>query len=293
MNISAIQTLFSLALCSVFFASSSQVSLVDIYIDPAPTKTPAIFAPGIVSSKDFNEMGCTFSPDGREFYFARENDDSMEILMCRYSDGQLSSPASVLSSGKFNSEPHLSLDNKTLYVTRSNREDKTFESGIWTMIRSENGWSLPTFFRKGMYVSTTNSGAIYYSGMLPNGWISGQIVRARPRANGFSEPIELAGDVNSDSYELHPCVSPQEDFIIFVSRRAAGKKTTREFNDLYLSFRNEDGSWGKAIYLGDLLGESTKMCPSLSPDQRFLFYSSNGDIYWVSTDFVEHHRPRQ
>ncbi len=36
-----------------------------------PGMTPDMFAPGVVSTNDLIEMGCTWTPDGREFYFDR------------------------------------------------------------------------------------------------------------------------------------------------------------------------------------------------------------------------------
>ena len=42
------------------------------YLGQKPPGTdPEVFAPGIVSTDDHIEMGCAWTPDGKEFYFDR------------------------------------------------------------------------------------------------------------------------------------------------------------------------------------------------------------------------------
>ena len=72
--------------------------------------------------------------------------------------------------------------------------------------------------------------------------------------------------------------------IIFSSKRLSEDKG---YYDLYLSFKKGDGSWGKAIHLGKNFGEGVKMCASLSPDGKYIFYMLNMDIYWVSAEIIE------
>ena len=43
---------------------------------PAPGDTPRVFAPGIVSLTGSGDYACTWSPDGREFYFTRTTRDT-------------------------------------------------------------------------------------------------------------------------------------------------------------------------------------------------------------------------
>ena len=54
---------------------------------------------------------------------------------------------------------------------------------------------------------------------------------------------------------------------------------------LYISFRNEDGSWSQAKDTG-LDGSLA----SLSPDGEYLLYSAGGDIYWVDADYIDQFR---
>lgn len=54
---------------------------------------------------------------------------------------------------------------------------------------------------------------------------------------------------------------------------------------MYISF-NKNGTWTKAINLGPKVNtEKTEMCPSVSPDGKYLFFhrggEDDGDIYWI------------
>ena len=53
-----------------------------------PGMKPEIFAPGLVSTKDHKEFSCTFSPDGKEFYFSRDD----HIMVCRLEKGRWTAP---------------------------------------------------------------------------------------------------------------------------------------------------------------------------------------------------------
>ncbi|MCK7537944.1 MAG: hypothetical protein MZV63_46820 [Marinilabiliales bacterium] len=61
---------------------------------------------------------------------------------------------------------------------------------------------------------------------------------------------------------------------------------------LFVSFRNPDGTWSEAIDLSghglDPHGKSAK----ISPDGKYLFFGTNGDIYWVASALIEDLRPR-
>ena len=101
--------------------------------------------------------------------------------------------------------------------------------------------------------------------------------------------------------------------MIFASNRPGGFGVY----DLYISYRQPDGSWGQATNLGpeiNALGTSTSW-PQLSPDGKYLFFVSSseplkgfaaehfsysqlrnlqlsvangwGNIYWVDAGFIE------
>ena len=62
--------------------------------------------------------------------------------------------------------------------------------------------------------------------------------------------------------------------------------------DLWICFIEDENVWSKPINLGKNINtfesESTAV---ISPDDKYLFYSSNGSIYWVSTCVIEELKP--
>ena len=82
-----------------------------------PGTMPEIFAPGVISTSA-HEFSCCFSPDGKEFYFARNVAELNEkvIMVTRLRDGVWTAPAVVpFVENQFSFEPLITPDNKRLY----------------------------------------------------------------------------------------------------------------------------------------------------------------------------------
>ena len=59
-------------------------------------------------------------------------------------------------------------------------------------------------------------------------------------------------------------------------------------SDIYVSFRSDDGQWANAIALGNGVNTSgQEFCPFVTRDGRFLFYTSNQDLYWVDAAGID------
>ena len=101
------------------------------------------------------------------------------------------------------------------------------------------------------------------------------------------DPEIVGGEINTPYFENHPFIAPDESYIIFDSDRDCAHPATQEKVDLYVCFRNKDGSWGKVIPFGERLGKKDKNCAYVSPDGKFLFYASEGNIYWVDAKIIE------
>ena len=82
-----------------------------------PGKTPKLFAPGIVSTKKFDEYGCTFSPDGKEFYFSRRKGPyDVTILVTKQSGQSWSDPVDASFVAGYDCvEPHYSASGNKIF----------------------------------------------------------------------------------------------------------------------------------------------------------------------------------
>ena len=273
----------------VRFAEGENTGLQGPYLgqDP-PGETAVVFAPGIVSTIGNHEFCCTFSPDGKECYFNRY----MVIMVSRWEEDGWSAPEPAEFTGSYRAhEPHITGDNKTVFFGSFRPQPGSDEKepyGIWFAERIEGGWGEPSFAGRGMYVTTSTAGNIYLTDnsegtpkehgiavtTLVDGWF-GELVRLKGGPNS-PPPGRLPG--------RHPCISPDESFILFDSYKDVEYPGE---GALFISFRNEDGSWGAPINLGEGVNTSHHICASLSPDGKYLFFQSNSDIYWVSTGIFD------
>jgi len=265
-----------------------------------PGTTPEVFLPGLVSSQEYFEFTNTISPDGKEFYFARRIDKKDIQMVVRWENGTLSQPEEarfLKNAGGF--EPHISPDGSKLFITRFSppptgiSEDKNLSPqdmeaqmvNIWAMDNLNPGWGEPKFCVNGMYVTTCNIGTIYTTDIRST---SDGVCRYTLVNGKYSEREHLQGGINAPSPGAHPCIAPDESYIVFDSKR----KTDPEDGDLYVCFKLKNGTWSDAFNLGSTINTQwNDFCASLSPDGKYLFYMSKGDIYWVSAKIIEEFEP--
>ena len=297
-------TCFALALLATFFPSGfTQDALEKQYEGPyfgqePPGLEAVVFAPGLISIDEFHEYGGVFSPDGREFYFTRsETGEDDTIMVSRMEGGSWSAPRKAEFAGEhYTHEPCISCDGKRLFFgsQRPLPDGRTFKSfiegyRIWAVDRAEAGWGEPYLLgsrpREGflMYVSASESGNLY----VGSRW---GISVIRPTADGYSEPEDIGAPfADREGRTGHPCIAPDESFMLLDSDRAGSLGEL----DIFVSFRLEDGGWSDPVSLGPAVNTADNdVCPRLTPDGKFILYSKTGsdgqssDIYWISSEII-------
>jgi ankyrin repeat protein/glyoxylase-like metal-dependent hydrolase (beta-lactamase superfamily II) len=266
-----------------------------------PGMIPEVFAPGIVSTEK-NELNSVFTPDGKEFYFTIESSQGKwTIMVMKRKTDQWTKPQPASFSGTFSDvDLFISPDGKKLYYCSNRPLDgkgapaATFD--IWVVDRIGEEWSAPKNMgapinsaENEFYPSVTKDGTMYFQSRRPDTRGPRDIYRARLE-NGVYAKVENLGDViNSDLFEGDGLISPDEDFLIYSVNRPGGFG----LGDLYISYRDTDGGWSKPLNMGDKINtKSNENCPILSPDGKFLFYTSGNDIYWVSAKVIDELRPK-
>ncbi len=251
-----------------------------------PGLTPKIFAPGLISTHGHFEFACTFSPDGKEFYFTRRNDRGANVIMVsKWEEEGWIAPDTAAFSYPGDHEPHITPDGKRLYFGTNRVKPGTDQPtyGIWVMDRVGDDWSTSEFAADGMYVSATNDGSIYLTDI--SGQTEGGIVKMIWKDGVFDDPVRLGDGVNHPSNGIHPFIQPNEKYILFDCQREDGYGGE---GDIYVSFRNDQGNWSEAKNLGeDVNGIGIDFCAYVSPDGKYIFYTKNRDIYWVSISILE------
>ena len=100
----------------------------------------------------------------------------------------------------------------------------------------------------------------------------------------YTTPINLGTNINTEKSEYDPGISANEDYLIFAS---SGRTDALGKADLYGSKTNNTHQWKKAVNLGKPISTSTRdYCPSFTPDDKYFFFSSEGDIKWVEAQTV-------
>ena len=266
-----------------------------------PTDTPELFAPGWISLPGQYEFGSVFSVDGLEMFFAVDLGGRSEIRSIRVREGEWGPVETVISHSEYSfNDPFLSPDgNRLFYISDRplNGSDPAKDHDIWYSIRREQGWSAPinagpmiNTVKNEYYMSFTREGSMYFGS---NGAADEDrpgdfdIYFAEADHFRFQRPSRLPETVNSRQYEADVFIAPDESYLIFCSVRGEGLGE----GDLYVSFRSPDGGWTAAKNMGETINtEYHELCPFVTSDGKYLFFTSNRDIYWVHADIIDSYR---
>ncbi|MFC4763562.1 TolB-like translocation protein [Dyella koreensis] len=259
-----------------------------------PVKAAELLGAGVIST-GLQETTAALSPDGKTLYFLRsdfaEKDDT--ILVAHRRGDSWSTPEVASFSGQWHdSEPAYAPDGKRLYFV-SNRPPHTGEApvtaemggqtfagtNLWYVERQADGrWGEPVHvegaLNEGAMLynpSVAANGDIYFSAHRPDAGKLYQIYVVHPTGNGYSAPqrVEL-GDLTHN--RMDPCVDPQGRFLLFAGNEGDSLGSA----DIYIAFRQGDGSWGKPEHLGgDVNTASLENAPTLGPGFGELYVSSN------------------
>lgn len=251
--------------------------IVDIFADP-PDSIPKIFAKGIISIQDRYEYGLAISPCYDEIFFTASSPGEGLMVLRKTDDGNWSSPetANLRGNNSWEQEAFYTPDGQKLYFASPANDT----SRIWVSSKEKANWSSPILLdspvndTRVFWATFTNTNTMYYSNLNVF-----KIYRSQISENQYKE-VEHSGI----PFGMHPSVSKDESYILFNYR-----------GDIYVAFKNKEKEWAEPIKLGGLINTSEygETCPSLSPDEKYIFFSryndlnKKSDIYWVSSIIIE------
>lgn len=268
--------IFSLLFLGLITLNSiSQINTVDYLGQTLPTDVPEIFAPDIVSLNDRYEYGLSISPNGGEIFFTCESPGSGLMRIVKTGD-EWSSPevANLRESNIWEFEAFYTKTGDSLFFTSEDEGKYQF----YYVTITDIGWGEANKLNSAvndddvMWCSFSDNGNMYFTK------ISDVSSYCSKKVN---EIYQVGEKIASGK---HPYVSSDESFFLY---DASG--------EIYIRFKNIDGeTWDPAIKLNSSINTSySETCPSLSPDEKYMFFSryndtgNKSDIYWVTTDFIE------
>lgn len=271
-------------LLNIAFAQETHVTdskfppLADRYLGQEPPGlTPEIFAPGIVSTQESLETEVLFLPDMSELSFTRSGrgNKEPEWLLMEYNNQRWSRKS-------------IPADDITQYKER-------FSPGLSEIKRHEVFRDIPI-----IGFSTSAQGTIYFYVLdFTDG--SGHMSYSRFVNGKYQKPQKMSEAINTGKYIAHPFIAPDESYLMWDA-----EKEDENTPDIYISFRQQDGSWGKAINMGPQINTGLyEQRPKVTPDGKYLFYWKGevktgddgstyvvGDPCWVDAQIIENLRPK-
>lgn len=279
--------IFTSLICFLLVSLSAQKTA---YLGQKPPGGKAeIFAPSEISQPDLYEFGSVFNRSATAFYFAVNFRGKEEIRACYLVDGAWTKAKTILEHPLYGfNDPFLSPDEQRLYFISQrplNAKGPTKDYDIWYVEKKGDGWGEPinagdpiNTSGEEYYISFTEKGRLYFASNRKGGNFD---IYFSDLVNGeFQKPNRLSNAINSPHYEADVFIDPKERYIIFCADRPDGFGR----GDLYISFKTKEGTWSQAQNMGAEINSSGhELCPYVSPDGAYLFYTSREDIYWVAS----------
>lgn len=239
----------------------------------------------------------TFSPDGATAVYVKPGVGLVEARRLRggWTEAE---PLPFSGGGSTDSDPFLSPDGRRLFFwsTRptGNVGTAAGSSEVWVAERRADGWGAPQRLEPPVNDGSSEpipavaaDGTLYFASFRPGGRGAVDLYRARPSATGYATPENLGVTVNSPAAELDGYISPEQDVLVFASDRPGGFGRL----DLYVSHRVV-GGWSPARNLGRAVnGPDDEHCPQITPDGRFLVFSTPEGIFQVDAAVLDDATP--
>jgi ankyrin repeat protein/Tol biopolymer transport system component len=286
-----------------------------------PGLEPELFAKGIISSARSQFSCCVFSPDGNEVFWGSlfpvpgSGFSKARLFSMKRENDKWTAPELAPFSSEFGEDvPFYSPDGKKLFFISNRPIEKEDKAGkenmwylqkenIWYLQKEGKDWSEPKLVGPSVNAININHYGIsvdkdynlYFASRSGGGKGMYDIYRAKFENGQYSKPENLGDPINTESHDFTPFIAPDGSYLIFT--RSGGSDGTVVYN-LYISFRQEDGSWANPKNMGEKINsKSQDLCPILSPDGNYLFFlssrSGNDDIYWMDAKIIENLKPKE
>ncbi len=229
-----------------------------------------------------------------EVYFTTI-DSKENIYFSKMRNDQWSKPkiASFSDPNYSDADPFLTREGNRIYFISdrpTEPNDKNLDWNIWYANNENEVWTDPKPLPKPVnsdesdeyFFSISDKGNAFFSSNRAGGQGSFDIYTIKVLDNDqFSEPRNVGRPLSTEKYEFDPYISPDENFIIFSINENGN-------SSLFYSYKDPKNNWTEPQNLGSQINTTRQdFAPSLSADGKFIFYSNNGKLRWVSSEIIK------
>jgi len=156
--------------------------------------------------------------------------------------------------------------------------------GIYACERNAEGWGEPSYVGYGNFVTSSRDGRVYVAERRSGPY---SYIREAKLEDGIFVELEPLGGGLADLHDhfhrtSHPSISPDGNTILFDYHLNSG---------LFAAYRDESGEWSRPVDLGEHGLSPSAGIANYSPDGAYIFFHNEGDIWWISSEFVQRLRP--
>jgi len=282
------------SIIGLFYSCSKKISISQSAVySKLIISTPTIFAEGVISTKDKSVFNVAFTNNGHTVYFTRRQlNEKQKIYFSNFNNYKWTKPQLASFSTDRDENPFITADGKTLYfgsqrAIPNNPTKGNFDMNIWKTQLTNHVWTAPTPIAETINkiqigqeewpssnensIYTFNNSIFYFATML-RGTKTIDIYETKLINNEFSKPVKLNGLFDEDKYwKSTPVISPDGEYLLFNAYDAPNGKGGE---DIYVSKKNSNGSWGKAVNIGGLVNtKAEEAAANFSPDGKYFFFA--------------------
>lgn len=221
------------------------------------------FAPGVISKEGWELQG-VFAPGMKEFYFTTDSGEGTPVIVIGFR--QRNSVWKKYIEFERKGEIAFSPDGTRMHMAKGYKDrigDSWSERKSLGPMFDRNDWGI-------MRLSASAKGTYVFDDYKNKNAIRISTFKGGKR----QAPRKMGPMVNTGDLTAHPFIAPDESYLIWDSDRDGGYGAS----DLYISFRQKDGSWGPAINMGEKVNsENGDTYASVTPDGKYILFDRRID----------------